>query len=43
MPLQAAAGEVRQIKEEVQRNADREAQKIMALAVERLAHEPGLP
>lgn len=36
---QSAAGEVRSIKEEIQRNADREAQKIMALAIERLASD----
>ncbi len=36
---QAAASEVREIKEEVQRNADREVAKIMALATERLASE----
>ena len=36
---QSAAGEVRAIKEEVQLNADREAQKIMALAIERLASD----
>lgn len=35
----AAAGEARQIKEEVQRNAEWEAQKIMALAIERLASD----
>lgn len=36
---QSAAAEVRAIKEEVQVNADREAQKIMALAIERLASD----
>jgi ribonuclease Y len=35
----AAAAEVRQIKEELQRNADWESQKIMALAIERLASD----
>lgn len=36
---QAAAADVREIKDEVQRNADAEAQKIIALAVERLASD----
>lgn len=36
---QAAAADVRIIKDEAQRNADREAQKIMALAIERLASD----
>lgn len=36
---QAAAADVRVIKDEVQRNAEREAQKIMALAIERLASD----
>ncbi len=36
---QSAAAEVREIKDEVQRTADREVAKIMALATERLASE----
>ncbi len=36
---QAAASEIRAIKEEAQRNAELEAQKIMALAIERLASD----
>ncbi len=36
---QAAAAEFRAIKDDVQRNAENEAQKIMALAVERLASD----
>lgn len=36
---QAAAAEVRTIKEEVHLNAEREAQKIMALAIERMASD----
>lgn len=36
---QAAAADVRAIKDELQRNAEHEAQKIMALAIERLASD----